>query len=307
MADERSQDASLTDSLAAAQLEKLLIEIQNLKKKNKWDNIVASYTPLISVLIAVGGFLFGIYQFQKQQRIYQNQMINEQQKDRLTEEVSQKIKIQDQIRTDIEQLLQFTTDKNQTVSKALFLLEDLRTILKTDLPGESGRPDAFLAEKRQVTVTLIYMIQSDCDFDQQRDVQFALTVISEWSDYQQYLKENPNTLAYLLRKHTDALEHLYDSAPLFFSQVERRAGAFAYPARGMATLSTQITHFERLFLSFKRHWDLLEEQSQLSTDYLGKFQAAICNSTFTRQEFGMNLVPSLKHGEFAHCLQKARR
>ena len=54
--------------LAEAQLEKLRLEIQSLQSKNKWDDRVARYIPLLTVLITVAGFSFGVYQFRIQQK-----------------------------------------------------------------------------------------------------------------------------------------------------------------------------------------------------------------------------------------------
>src|SRR2546423_13662623 len=74
------------DSLASAQLEKLRLEIEDLrsknnlqveklqleiidlKGKNKWADRAARYIPLLSVLITVAGFCFGVYQFRAQQK-----------------------------------------------------------------------------------------------------------------------------------------------------------------------------------------------------------------------------------------------
>ncbi len=56
------------DNLAEAQLEKLRLEIDDLKNKSKWDERVSRYIPLISVLVTVAGFTFGVYQFRVQHK-----------------------------------------------------------------------------------------------------------------------------------------------------------------------------------------------------------------------------------------------
>lgn len=74
------------DPLASAQLEKLKLEIDLLKEqrdfqvqkleletselqiRNKWANRTAQYIPLITVIVTVAGFCFGVYQFRSQQR-----------------------------------------------------------------------------------------------------------------------------------------------------------------------------------------------------------------------------------------------
>jgi hypothetical protein len=70
------QDRS--DLVAEAQLEKLRLEIQGLQSKNNWDDRVARYIPLLSVLITVAGFSFGVYQFRVQQKYNADRYANEQ-------------------------------------------------------------------------------------------------------------------------------------------------------------------------------------------------------------------------------------
>jgi hypothetical protein len=72
---EATQNAS--ESLANAQLEKLKLEIEELKDRKRWADRVARYIPLFSVLITVAGFCFGVYQFRAQQadnekKLFQN-------------------------------------------------------------------------------------------------------------------------------------------------------------------------------------------------------------------------------------------
>ncbi|HYX71479.1 MAG TPA: hypothetical protein VE732_01805 [Nitrososphaera sp.] len=57
-----------SNNLAAAQLEKLKLEIEDLRNKGKWDERISRYIPLISVLVTVAGFTFGVYQFRVQHK-----------------------------------------------------------------------------------------------------------------------------------------------------------------------------------------------------------------------------------------------
>lgn len=58
---ERGDD--LQHDLSAAQLEKMNLEIESLKKNRGG---LARYLPLLTTLVAVAGFLFGIYQYKAQ-------------------------------------------------------------------------------------------------------------------------------------------------------------------------------------------------------------------------------------------------
>jgi len=71
-------DSAKEASLVEAQLEKLRLEIDSLRLKNYWENRVGRWIPIITVLIAVGGFLAGIYQFNSLQKSGQQKLIADQ-------------------------------------------------------------------------------------------------------------------------------------------------------------------------------------------------------------------------------------
>jgi hypothetical protein len=52
----------------ACEIEKLRAETESLRSSNRWENRVTRYAPIVTVLIAVASFWFGIYQFTRQQR-----------------------------------------------------------------------------------------------------------------------------------------------------------------------------------------------------------------------------------------------
>jgi len=84
------KEPTLTEMVTTAQLEKLNLEIRALRDKGNWQDTFKRLSPLISVLIAVGGFLFGVFQYYK-----------EQEKAQANEETDQRIKIQAQIHNDL--------------------------------------------------------------------------------------------------------------------------------------------------------------------------------------------------------------
>jgi len=57
----------IENNLKIEQLEKLRLEIDGLKNKNVWDNSLGKWIPVITALIAVAGFLWGIYVYNAQQ------------------------------------------------------------------------------------------------------------------------------------------------------------------------------------------------------------------------------------------------
>jgi len=66
--------ANLQQELESAQLEKLQLENEKLKQELKdrgkskpWHAVLIQFVPFISALVAVAGFLWGVYQYQAQQ------------------------------------------------------------------------------------------------------------------------------------------------------------------------------------------------------------------------------------------------
>ena len=55
------------NKIAAVQIEKLKLEIENLRSGNKWGNRTALATSIITALIAIASFWAGIYQFRETQ------------------------------------------------------------------------------------------------------------------------------------------------------------------------------------------------------------------------------------------------
>src|SRR6185503_10199667 len=101
-------------SYTARQRKKLELEIENLRKRNRWE-LWAQFLPMV---IAVVGFLVAIYQFQSQRG-------DEQQKDRKGREIERTARFQNQIRTDIDEVLRSAHDDQRAVARVAFLLDDI--------------------------------------------------------------------------------------------------------------------------------------------------------------------------------------
>src|SRR5215831_10409766 len=57
--------------------EKLRLEIEDLRGRNKLENRIAKFVPAITALIAIAGLSFGVYQFQSQQRQIADQRLRD--------------------------------------------------------------------------------------------------------------------------------------------------------------------------------------------------------------------------------------
>src|SRR5438552_941209 len=86
---------------AKVQLQKLNLEIEDLKEERNWEERIARFIPIITAVISIAGFLWGVVLFR-----------NQQEKDRITREADQISRDMNQYRTSYEQLLQFSSNQN---------------------------------------------------------------------------------------------------------------------------------------------------------------------------------------------------
>jgi hypothetical protein len=59
-----------------AQFQKLKLEIDSLEQKNRWENHIGKWIPVLTAIIAVGGFLFGIGTYIYSQRVAADERAN---------------------------------------------------------------------------------------------------------------------------------------------------------------------------------------------------------------------------------------
>lgn len=270
--------------LAAARLEKLNLEIEQLKKKRRWKKTLESYTPLISVLIAVGGGLVGIYQFQRQQQIQQDQIISEQQKDRLTREAEQASKIQNQIRSNINEILQFPSDEQQTTSKVSFLIEDLKSYL--NLSSDKSPTSWGQNNMRRVTRVLVSSVVGDCDFDQPKAIQYARILAAQWEDYGRDLEEDTASLNFILSKYDSAAHTIYLKDPSMVRDFEYKPATNGLSFGDGKLNDAQIVHFQHILIGFSQHLKFLKDEESKKRELI-RFQSNICNGKLIEQFFGV--------------------
>lgn len=285
-----SKDDTLKQSFEAAQLEKLNLEIQALKKKSPWRETLLQLLPAVTVFLALAGFFYGLYQSREAEK-----------KSRLAEHAGQMIKIQEQIRSDLEQIVHFPTEKKQTVSQVSFLLLDLDNLLKPNLSDA----ESISKDRRKISDMLVQLVCDDLDLNDRRNVGFALTLVKRWGDYAEHLKANPNLLMNILINHCDALEGLYKKAPNYFGQfkyTDQTKSEIDEPDVKPLPDAALARHFEDLVGSYARHLELIQDPNskQLAIKH---FQTATCNRDLTQQEFGLSFDPKQDPSEFSSCVK----
>jgi hypothetical protein len=185
--------------IAAAELEKLNLQIQELKPRRKWSEQLGAVIPIITATISIAGFLLGVVIFSKQQE-----------KDRITREADQISRDQAQYRSDYEQLLQFSSNQNMTVSRVLFLQEDLNNLIDSIYPANQKLVDNQ-REKEKLAKSIFNLIHKDCDFTQTRQVQFDIVAMRDSVGYQKGLKGSQSSL--VIPKYLAALRELQSKNP----------------------------------------------------------------------------------------------
>lgn len=282
-----SQDRELSDLRADAELEKLKLEIEGLRRGTRWEGRITQYIPLITAIVAVGGLLAAILQFQSTQTLQQNRMIVEQQKDRAVQELDRVLRMQNQIRTDTDQLLQFTNDERQTVSRMSFLLDDLRSLL--DQPIEHPEISDFVSRSREtVTKSLIRMIHYDCNFSERpRDVYFAAIVLDRWPNYSEFLSNNLPELDSILRKYVIALRDLHKKNPRYFQQLKYDVVEEKYDMNSHSAEASehQRLHYGDVVIGFANHLNLVKNDSLFKRRFIEEFQSTVQASELTKQLF----------------------
>jgi hypothetical protein len=206
------------------EIQKLDLEAQSLRKKNKWDLRAQFMSPIIAMVLGIVGLSITLNQYRGQRKAEQNRTISEQQKDRQNSAVDQRSRLQNQIRTDIDEILRFPRDEKQTVSRVSFLLEDIKTVMDSTTYVDEKKQivsDTFPEYKRRLTESLVILITNDCDFTRNaRDVGLANTVIRHWDDYGDYLKTDRKKLDWIRNEYIMALESFRNANPGYLEEIQ---------------------------------------------------------------------------------------
>lgn len=286
-----------TDQVTEAQLYKTTLEIRDLSRRSHWEQRVARYLPPMTIAVAVTGLLIGLYQFKTQQRSQHEQDMSERKRDLETREREQGIRLQDQMRTDVERILRFANDKEQTVSTASFLLMDLKTLLGSKVSETERVKDIYRDYERGVTLNLLRMIKYECDFSRnKRDIDFTIAVVDNWEDYPIVLKGDVDSLEKLLHMHIRAIRRLRDDNPGYFESMKNKADGYDVPPRfdKQAVEERRYQHFLATKTGFLRHLELLEDDSSeparnLRELALREFELALANKEISDDILGRYL------------------
>jgi len=190
---------------AKVQLQKLNLEIEDLKEERNWEERIARFIPIITAVISIAGFLWGVVLFR-----------NQQEKDRITREADQISRDMNQYRTSYEQLLQFSSNQNMTVARVLSLRQDLDALIDSLYPPNTN-PKENQLQKDRLKASVYDLISKDFDFTQTRHVQFDIAALQNWVDYQKGLQGTLNVS--ITEKYLEALGDLRYKNPGVLQQI----------------------------------------------------------------------------------------
>lgn len=183
--------------------EKLKEEITDLRHQNSQLGRIVKLVPVLTTFVAVAGLAFTFYNAQRTERAESEARHRETIERERNYTLDRLNRIQAQIRSDKEQMLDFlTTDKISSIRMG-FLIEDLRSLIDQMPQDESQK-----AAKDAVT-ELLRRIAWDLSFTEKRDPLFDVQALRRWSDYKQsWLEFRDSHHLFLVRKYFHAIQQL---------------------------------------------------------------------------------------------------
>jgi len=171
-------------STAKAELDKLELEIEELKRGRSLEGRFVRFIPIITAIISIAGFISGLLIF-----------VDQQKKDRQAREEDRKTRADDRrsrelsdYRTGYEQLLLFSSNDKMTIARVLALKQDLDA-LKDSLYVQA---DQKKDQERRLRESICILISKDFDFSQPRQVAFDIAALQKWDEYKVGLRETLN-------------------------------------------------------------------------------------------------------------------
>jgi len=185
--------------------QKLRLEIIDLKHQISRLGRMVKVIPVLTTLVAVGGLVFSFYNAESARRTESEKRSQESKERERNNELDRINKVQAQIRSDKEQILEFLiTDKISPI-KAGFLVEDLTIQTEQLPPAEKAKREDLgqtRDEAKNAITELLRRIAWDLPFDQKRDFLFDVQALRRWSSFRQSWIDNEGSHElFLARKY----------------------------------------------------------------------------------------------------------
>jgi hypothetical protein len=220
---------------AKAEITKLNLEIGILKRQHLWVENLVKFVPVIATTIAVLGLGFTIWQ-----------ALNAQRDERTS-------KIQSQILTDKEQILEFVTNDKTSSIRVAFLLDDLNSLIRQLSDRE--------AETKVVTEQLM-RVAWELPLAQRRDFDFDVSALRRWTNFRQFWQSYPfSHHLFLAQKYYPRLVQLHAKEAACIEKLDYAAGTniLSYP---IVDTPCQEELINALMNGFEEHLKLIKETNR---------------------------------------------
>jgi hypothetical protein len=196
----------MADEKSKAELDKLKLEIRLLKREKNWLWLLK--LPFITAIVAAAGLAATVWQIERADLAQV-----EERKARTENEQQERInRIQNQIRTDKEQLTEFGNDPKISAVRAGFLINDLKSLIE-QLPKEKSQNPAEKKEPDDATSAVTWLLHDvawNLSFSGRREIDFDVATL-KWPELREFWIRNQGShQLFLAQKYHSQLSRLKD-------------------------------------------------------------------------------------------------
>lgn len=225
---------------------KLYYETQSLK----WQTSLLYRLTQFATVITIFATAFGVYQAYV--KLVEDKLKESQQNEKAHME-----RVNNQYRADLQQLLKYPVDKEQTVPIAVFLMHDIVDVIET---GYKDDRDTQSRMRREVGLLVAQLVKSpEFNLMETRNTDFDRKAIGHCNLYEQYLIKHPSDNRDILSKYKNVLLALHDTNRKYYEEFE------VNPEDPTAFIESQVSkdqsrffQYAYLFHAYKTHVNLLD-------------------------------------------------
>ncbi len=260
---------------------KLFLESESLR----WQTTLIYRASQFATIFTIFATLFGVYE--AYDKLVTDKRTEVEQRSKESTERTTAL-----FRANLQSLLQYPIDKNQTISQAVFELRDLTNVVENGFKGDEA---AQKRKREEVGSLLAQLIRSpEFDLKQTRNTDFDRKAMDKENSefYANYLISNPIENRDILSKYkavlADVHDRDFDYCEKFLVDPEDPA---AFIESKVSKDQAKFFQYAYLFHAYKKHVDLLAQSSDphirenLNLAYCW-FWGATRNPSLTKAIFG---------------------